>query len=84
MRIERIRINPELNSAAIAVLYKSKTILLYRHNYNYYIVVSNNFEKDKNAIFLIHFSTNAEKKDCLKNENLKTFLERFFNDYVNL
>lgn len=84
MRIERIKINPELNSAAIAVLYKSKTILLYRHNYNCYIVVSNNFVKDKNAIFLIYFSSNAEKKDCLKKENLKNFLERFFEDYVDL
>lgn len=84
MRIERIRINPEINSAAIAVLFKSKTILLYRHNYKYYVIVSNNFEKDKNAIFLIYFSNNAEKKDCLKKENQKNFLERFFDDYVDL
>lgn len=84
MKIERIRINPEINSAAIAVLFKSKTILLYRHNYNYYVIVSNNFEKNKNAIFLICFSTNAEKKDCLKKENLKNFLQRFFDDYVDL
>lgn len=84
MKIERIRINPEFNSAAIAVLFKSKTILLYRHNYKCYVIVSNNFEKDKNAIFLIHFSNNAEKKDCLKKENQKNFLERFFNDYVDL
>lgn len=84
MRIERIKINPEINSAAIAVLYKSKTILLYRHNYNYYVIVCNNFLKDKNAIFLIYFSSNAEKKDCLKKENLKNFLESFFNDYVDL
>lgn len=84
MKIERIRISPEINSAAIAVLYKPKTILLYRHNYNYYVIVSNNFVKDKNAIFLIYFSSNAEKKDCLKKENLKNFLERFFNDYVDL
>lgn len=84
MKIERIRINPEINSAAIAVLYKQKTISLYRHNINnYYVVVSNNFVKDKNAIFLIFFS-NTEKKDCLKKENLKNFLERFFNDYVDL
>ena len=84
MKIERIRINPEINSAAIAVLYKPKTILLYKHNYNYYVVVSNNFIKDKNAIFLIYFSNNVEKKYWLKKENLKNFLERFFNDYVDL
>lgn len=84
MKIERIRINPEINSAAIAVLFKSKTILLYRYNYKYYVIVSNNFEKDKNAIFLIYFSDNAEKKDCLKKENLKNFLQRFFDDYVDL
>ncbi len=83
MRIERIRINPEFNSAAIAVLHEKKTILLYRHNYNYYVIVTN-FVKNKNAIFLIYFSSNAEKKDCLKKENLKNFLERFFNDYVDL
>lgn len=62
MKIERIRINPEFNSAAIAVLFKSKTILLYRHNYKYYVFVSNNFEKDKNAIFLIHFFKQCRKK----------------------
>ncbi len=85
MRIERIRINPEINSAAIAVfLDKPKAILLYIHNYNYYVIVSNNFEKDKNAIFLIYFSSNAEKKNCLKKENQKNFLERFYNDYVDL
>ncbi len=85
MRIERIRINPEINSAAIAVfLDKPKAILLYRHNYNYYVVVSNNFVEKENAIFLIYFSNNAEKKDCLKKENLKNFLERFYDDYVDL
>jgi hypothetical protein len=86
MKIERIRTNPEIprNSAAIAVFYRPKTILLYRHNYHYYVVVSNNFVNKESSIFLIHFSNNAEKKDCLKKGNLKNFLERFFNDYVDL